>query len=188
MTRLIPLLVAAIACAGVAVAQIPAAKAPAAKAPSAKASAPKAAPPAAAYDAQDPQSLIGLLTAVGAQAQTGRKDEDSVFVAVKSPAANFSIQFAGCDRQGRSCQAALFDNPMDARSPTLVQINAFNQASVTCRAYVDTGNKPHVLYSAVLMRSDSREAARTHLAAWQGCIVEGRNFVADPAGFLANAA
>ena len=38
------------------------------------------------------------------------------------------------------------------------------------------------------MRDAILATARTHLAAWQGCIVEGRNFVADPTGFLANAA
>jgi hypothetical protein len=184
------LLAAALACvAAAAPAKSPpkAAVKPAAAKPAApKPAAPKAAP--VAFDAQDPQSLIALLTDAGAKAQTGRKDADSVFVSVTSTAANFSIQFAGCDRSGRNCQAALYDDLLAAKAPTLVQVNGFNQTSVTCRIYLDQANKPHVVYSALLLKSDARKSAETHLAAWQGCIVEGRNFVTDPAGYLANAA
>jgi hypothetical protein len=166
----------------------PAAAAPAAKAPAAKAApAPKSAAPAGPFDAQNPQSLIELLTLAGARAQTGRKDEDSVFVTVTSTASNFSVQFVGCDRQGRKCQAAVFDD-MEAGAPTLAQINGFNQASATCRVYLDKSPKAHVLYSALLLKTDTRDSAMTHLAAWQGCIVEGRAFLADPVRYLAEAA
>jgi hypothetical protein len=170
----------------------PPAKAPAKPAPKPAAAPAKPAParatPAAPFDARDPQSLIGLLTEAGARAQTGRRDGDSVFVTVGSTAANFSVQFAGCDRAGKGCQAALFDALLEAGTPTLAQVNGFNQTSVTCRVYIDRGNKAHVLYSQVLMASDTRDSARTHLAAWQGCLVDSRDFVRDPVAYLANAA
>jgi hypothetical protein len=192
MTRpSLALLAAALACIAAAPAKAPPSKAPtpkaAAKPAAAKPAAPKPTAPAA-YDAQDPQSLIALLTDAGAKAQPGRRDADAMFVAVTSTAANFSVQFAGCDRSGRNCQAALYDALLDVKAPTLVQVNGFNQTSVTCRVYLDQGNKPHVVYSAVLLKSDVRKSAETHLAAWQGCIVEARNFVTDPTGYLANAA
>lgn len=153
--------------------------------------APKAAarPPAApAWDAQSPQALIELLTAAGAKAQVARREEDTVFATVTSTAANFSVQFAGCNAQGRACQAVLFDALLPTGSPTLAQVNGFNQTSVMCRLYQDRTGKAHVLYSSILARADTRDSLRTHLAAWQGCLVEGRDFVKDPVQYLANAA
>jgi hypothetical protein len=185
------LLAAAVCCAAAAPPQKPPAKAPAAKSPAPKAPAAKAAPkpPAAApWDAQSPQGLMDLLAAAGAKAQVARKDEDAIFLTVTSAAANFSIQFAGCNAQGRGCQAALFDAILEKGAPTLPQVNGFNQTSVMCRLYQDRTGKAHVLYSSILTRADTRDSVRTHLAAWQGCLVEASDFVRDPVTYLANAA
>jgi hypothetical protein len=162
----------------------PAAKAPA-KPPPAK---PAAAAPAAAFESTNPQSLMTLLGDAGAKVQTNRRDEDSVFVAVTSTAANFSLQFAGCNPQGRACKAVLFDTLVEGGAPTLQQINGFNQTSVFCRLYQDKQGKPHATYAALLVKSDTRDSAVNHLAAWQGCIAESRDFVRDPVSYLSNAA
>lgn len=175
MRRLI-LLLAALAC----LAAAPAPRSAPPKPPPAKAATP--------FDAQNPQGLVGLLTDAGAKAQTSRREEDSVFVAVTSTAANFSLQFAGCGPQGRGCQAALFDSLLDGGAPTLAQINGFNQTSVFCRIYQDKAGRPHAIYAALLVKSDTRETALTHLAAWQGCLGEARDFQRDPVAYLANAA
>lgn len=156
-----------------------------AAAPQPKTTAPKA---AAAFDAQNPQSLMGLIGDAGAQVQTNRRDGDSVFVTVASAAANFSVQFAGCSPQGRACQAALFDHQLDGGSPTLAQVNGFNQTSVFCRIYQDKAGKAHAIYAALLVKSDTRDSGLLHLAAWQGCLGEARDFVRDPVAYLANAA
>jgi len=184
------LLPAAALCLAAAPAPQPPAKTPPAKAAPAKAPAAKTTPatPAAVYDAQNPQGLMGILGAAGARVQTNRKEEDAVFVTVTSTAANFSLQFAGCNPQGRACQAALFDSLLDGAAPTLGQINGFNQSSVVCRIYQDKGGKAHAIYAALLVKSDNRDAAMTHLAAWQGCIGEARDFLRDPVAYLANAA
>lgn len=174
MRRLL-LIPAALACVAAAPAKAPAPKAPAAR-------------PAAAYDAQNPQSLTGLIAGLGAKTQTGRREEDSVFVTVTSAAATFSLQFAGCNAQGQGCQAALFDSLVDGGAPTLPQINGFNQTSVFCRIYQDKAGKPHAIYAAMLVKSDTRDSAMTHVAAWQGCLAEARDFVRDPVAYLANAA
>jgi hypothetical protein len=179
MRRLI-LIPAAFAC--LAAAPQPA-RAPA-KAPAVK---PAPAKPVA-FDSQNPRSLSGLLVELGAKAQTSRREEDSVFVTVTSAAANFSLQFAGCDAQGQACKAALFDSPMPVGAPTLAQINGFNQTSVFCRIYQDKAGKPHATYAAMLVKSDTRDSAMTHLAAWQGCLAEARDFLRDPVAYLANAA
>lgn len=164
---------------------------PAPKAPAPKAAAPKAAPakaPAAGpYDAGNPQSLTDLLAAAGATASAKRREGDSVFVAIASTAANFSVQFAGCNANGRGCQAVLFDSLMDAPSPTLAQLNAFNQSSVVCRVYQDRAAKPHVTYAALLVKSDTRETGQVHLAAWRGCLADAATFVRDPNAYLATA-
>ena len=179
---------AALICAGAAHAQKPAQKAPPVKAPAAKAAPKPATPAVPAWDGQNPQSLIDLLATAGAKSQVGRKEEDTVFLTVTSKAANFSVQFAGCNAQGRGCQAALFDALLDKGSPTLAQVNGFNQTSVMCRLYQDRTGKVHVLYSGILTKADTRDSVRTHLAAWQGCLVEARDFVRDPVDYLANAA
>ena len=155
---------------------------------------PKSAPPrpvaaaAGAFDAQNPQSLMDMLGAAGAKVQTKGRDEESVFVAVTSTAANFSMQFAGCTPQGRSCRAVLLDAAQAPAGVTGAQINAFNQTSVMCRVYQDRAGAPHVLYSALLFKTMSRDDAATHLQAWQGCLADGRDFLKDPVGYLANAA
>jgi len=175
---------AALAC----LAAAPAPKAPPAKTPAAKAPPAKAAPPATPFDATNPQSLMDLLGSAGANVQTSRKEEDAVFVAVTSTAAAFSLQFAGCNPQGRACRAVLLDGPMAKSPATTAQINAFNQTSVMCRLYQDRTGVPHVLYSAILFRSMTRDDAATHLLAWQGCLADGRDFLRDPVAYLANAA
>lgn len=181
MTRHLLLLPAALLC----LAAAPAPKSAPAKAPAAKAAPAK---PAARYDAQNPQGLMDILGAAGAKVQTTRREADSVFVIVTSTAANFSLQFAGCTPQGRGCQAALFDGLLDGGAPTLSQINGFNQTSVFCRIYQDKGGKAHAIYAALLVKSDTRDTATTHLAAWQGCLGEARDFQRDPVAYLANAA
>ena len=50
---------------------------------------------------------MGILDAAGAKVQTNRREEDAVFVTVTSAAANFSMQFAGCSKEGRACRAVL---------------------------------------------------------------------------------
>lgn len=120
-----------------------------------------------AFDAQNPQSLMTIVGKAGAAVQTKARDQDSVFVAVTSTAANFSMQFAGCTPQGRECRAVLLDAAMDRAAVTGGQINAFNQTSVMCRIYQDRAGAPHVLYSAILFRTMSRTDAETHLQAWQ---------------------
>ena len=161
---------------------------PAPKAPPAKAQTARAAAAAAGFDAQNPQALMDLLGAAGAKVQTRSRDGDAVFVAVTSAAANFSMQFAGCTPQGRACRALLLDAAMDRAAVSAAQINAFNQTSVMCRLYQDRAGAPHVLYSAVLFRTMTRDDAATHLQAWQGCLADSREFLKDPVEYLANAA
>jgi hypothetical protein len=169
----------------------PAPKTAPAKPPPAKAAPAKAAParPAAGpFDAQNPQGLMGILDAAGAKVQTSRREGDAVFVAVTSTAANFSMQFAGCDAQGRGCKAVLLDGGFERGAATIAQYNAFNQTSVMCRLYQDRAGVPHVLYSAILVRSMTRDDATLHLQAWQGCLADARDFLKDPVAYLANAA
>lgn len=142
----------------------------------------------AAFDSQNPQSLTDLLAGAGAKAATPRRDGDAVFVGVSSAAADFSLQFAGCGAQGRGCQAVLFDSQLDGAQATLGQINSFNQTSVACRLYQDRMGRAHATYAALLLRSDTRDSATTHLAAWQGCLGQARDFARDPAAYLADAA
>lgn len=191
--RALLILPAALACLAAAPAQkAPAPKAPATKAAPAKApakpAAAKAAPPGGAFDATNPQAIMDLLGQAGAKVQTNRKQDDAVFVTVTSPAASFSLQFAGCNAQGRGCRAFLLDGAMERGPATTAQINAFNQTSVMCRIYQDKAGLPHVLYSAILFKTMSREDASTHLFAWQGCLADGRDFNRDPIAYLANAA
>lgn len=186
MTRPLLLLPAALLCLAAAPAPKSApAKAPAPKTTTAK---PAAKPAAGPYDAQNPQGLMDLLGAAGAKVQTSRREADAVFVTVTSTAANFSLQFAGCNTQGRACQAALFDSLLDGGAPTLSQINSFNQTSVFCRIYQDKTGKAHAIYAALLVKSDTRDSALTHLAAWQGCLGEAGGFARDPIAYLAEAA
>ena len=90
--------------------------------------------------------------------------------------------------QGRGCKAILLDSAMERAQATTAQLNAFNQTSVMCRIYQDRAGQPHVVYSAILFRSMTREDASTHMLAWQGCLADGRDFNRDPVAYLANAA
>jgi hypothetical protein len=156
--------------------------------------APRKAAPAAApqrsgpFDARDPASLIALLTSLGARAEVARREGDAVFLTVTSPTEVFSAQFAGCDAQGRACQALLFDRQGAEGAPTGAQINAFNQTSVMCRLYQDKGGRPHAEYSTLLFPHDGRAEMLMHLNAWRGCIGDFAAFLKDPTGYLASAA
>lgn len=171
--------------------------APAPKAPPPKPAAAKAAPkpaapagkpaPAGFVDARDPASMVVLLAAAGAKGEIAHREADSVFLAVTSATVSFTAQFAGCDAQGRKCAVVLFDNQNAGPSPTLGQINSFNQTSATCRSYQDKAGKAHVLYSTLLFASDSSERITQQLAAWRGCLAEFGSFVKDPTAYLAEA-
>ena len=164
--------------------QKPAAK-PAAAAKPAPA---KATPsPVANFDARNPASVVELLNAGGGKAAIARKDPDAVLVTVNSVAANFSLQFAACDAQGRACKAVQFDSQVEAPGPSFAQLNAFNQTSAMCRGTEDKTGKPHVLYSTLLFADDTYDHFRTQIAAWTGCIGEFRNFLKDPNAYLASA-
>lgn len=178
----LPVLLAALALAGPVAAQAP-------KAASAKAAPAKPSPAAAAgpFNAQDPSSLTGLLNAAGAKAQVGQRDADAVLVTVTSPAADFTVQFVGCDAQGRACKAALFDFAAKSSSPTLAHLNGFNQSSALCRAHQARGGVAHVTYSALLFRGDTRQEMTTHVDAWRGCLGDFAAFLKDPPGYLAAA-
>jgi hypothetical protein len=173
------LILAALACTAASPkpAQKPAAK-PAAAAPAR----------AGALDTRDPASLIAVLSGLSAQAQVARREGDAVFVTVTSPTETFSAQFAGCDAQGRNCQALLFDRQGGQGAPTLGQLNAFNQTSVMCRLYQDKGGRPHVLYSTLLFPGDGHAELLMHVNAWRGCIGDFEAFLKDPTGFLASSA
>jgi hypothetical protein len=161
---------------------------PAATKPAAKAAPAKATPsPVANFDARNPASVVELLNAGGGKAAIARKDPDAVLVTVNSVAANFSLQFAACDAQGRACKAVQFDYMEDKPGPTFAQVNAFNQTSATCRGTEDRSGKPHVLYSTLLFEDEPYDHFRTHVLAWTGCIGEFRNFLKDPADYLASA-
>jgi hypothetical protein len=167
----------------------PAPKAPAGKPSAAAKPAPaKATPsPVANFDARNPASVVELLNAGGAKAAIARKDTDAVLVTVASVAANFSLQFAACDAQGRACKAVQFDSLVEAPGPTFAQLNAFNQTSAMCRGTEDKTGKPHVLYSTLLFADDTYDHFRTQISAWTGCIGEFRNFLKDPSAYLASA-
>jgi len=163
--------------------------------PAPRAAKPAAAKPAAAgparagaVDPRDPATLIGILSGLGAKAEIARRDGDAVFVSVTAPTEAFSAQFAGCDPQGRACQAVLFDRLGAHGAPTLAQLNAFNQTSVMCRLYQDKAGKPHVQYSALLFAREGRPEMLMHINAWRGCIGDFETFLRDPTGFLAGAA
>ena len=178
MVRTALLLAAAVFLMGAAPAAKPAPPKAAAAKPPARAAAP------AGFDARDPTGLVALLTAAGAKAQVGKPQDDGVLVTVTSVAANFSVQFVGCDAHGRACKAAVFDDP-ETGAPSLPQLNAFNQSSALCRGYQDRSGKPHVLYSALLFPDATRAQAVQQLGAWQGCIGEFRQFAKDPVSYLA---
>jgi hypothetical protein len=139
------------------------------------------------FDARDPASMIAILGSAGAKAEVAHKEADAVYLAVSATAAAFTAQFAGCDAQGRKCAVALFDSVADKPSPTLSQINAYNQTSAMCRGFQDKGGKAHVVYSTLLFPTDSRERITQQLVAWRGCLAEFRDFVADPVAYLAAA-
>lgn len=160
-------------------------------APKAATNKPAAAKPAAsarALDSRDPASMVAVLSGLGAEATIARRDGDAVFLTVTSASEVFSAQFAGCDAQGRGCQAVLFDRQGGEGAPTLAQLNAFNQTSVMCRLYQDRSGRPHVQYSALLFPNDGRAELMMHLNAWRGCSGDFNAFLKDPAGFLAGAA
>ena len=163
------------------------------KPPAVRPSAAKPAPakpkpsPVANFDARNPASVVELLNAGGGKAAIARKDADAVLVTVSSIAANFSLQFAACDAQGRACKAVQFDSMVEAPGPSFAQLNAFNQTSAMCRGTEDKTGKPHVLYSTLLFADDTYDHFRTQISAWTGCIGEFRNFLKDPNAYLASA-
>jgi len=163
------------------------APAPAKSAPAKTAPAKPTAAAPGDFDARNPMSLVDLLNTAGGKAQISGKEQDSVLVTVTSTAADFSMQFAGCDSHGRACKVVLFDNMTDKAGPSFAQLNAFNQTSAMCRGYEDKTGRPHVVYSTLLFADDSKARLRQQFLAWTGCIGDFRTFLKDPNAYLAAA-
>lgn len=157
---------------------------PAAKPAPAK---PVAATPSGAFNAQDPASLIALVATMDAKAEIMRSTDTEVFLKVSTPSFAFNVQYTGCDARGRSCQGFAFSTHSDTQKTNLAQLNAFNQTSITCRVFQDRVGKPHVMYTALLSRADTREEMRSHIGVWQGCLGTFGVFLSDPVGYLASA-
>ncbi|MDP3658865.1 YbjN domain-containing protein [Phenylobacterium sp.] len=204
MLKRLPLLIAALALAAASPTPdkpAPAKPQPAKAAPAAKPAGPKAvadkpaapkpaAPKPAAsgpFDARDPASLVALLATMDAKGEVSRTGDNDV--AVKVTAANFSfgVQYVDCNAQGKACQAMAFSTGAEKRGATLVQLNAFNQTSISCRAFQDAAGRPHVMYAAILSSHDVRDEMRTHIGVWQGCLSTFGAFLSDPAAYLASA-
>jgi hypothetical protein len=165
----------------------PAAGKPAASAPK-KAPEPAApATPSGPFDARNPADLIALLASMGAQGQVTNRQDDVVALKFSNPAYSFSVQFAGCDAQGRACKALAFSGVSDARTATVAQINGFNQTSINCHAFQDNAGKPHAWYSALVFASTTRDDMVTHIGAWQGCWASFGDFLKNPTAYLAAA-
>jgi hypothetical protein len=161
-------------------------KKPAAHRPAAARPAPRPSTGAATVDATDPATLVDLATTGGAKAQVAHKEADTVLVTVTTTYESFSVQYAGCNPDGRQCKAALFDSQA-AGAPSLIQINGFNQASAMCRGYIDKSGKAHVVMSMLLFPDAKGTHLVTELSAWQGCVAEFTGFAKDPVAYLANA-
>jgi hypothetical protein len=158
----------------------------------APAKAPPAARPAAApaevYDPLDPASLITVLAGMDAKAQVAGKTADGVVLKVATPTSfTFGVQFSGCDAQARKCKAMAFTTASSSFKPTLAQFNGYNQTSLTCRVWQDKGGGANVMYSTLLSPRDTAAEARTHIAAWQGCLASFGEFLKDPSAYLASA-
>jgi len=161
---------------------------PAKPAPRPAAAKPAAAKPAAgAFDARDPASLIDLLSTMGAKGEIVRTNESDVFMKVSTPGFAFTAQYVDCDAKGRACGGVAFSTFSEQGRSTLAQLNAFNQTSISCRVFDDQAGKPHVMYSALVSRTDTREEMRNHLGVWQGCLSTFGLFLSDPIGYLASA-
>jgi hypothetical protein len=147
---------------------------------------PAAKPALAAFDAADPTGLMAILGAGGLKARIARRDADAVLVSAASPQANFSVQFVQCDAAGKACKAALFDSQA-VGSPSLAQINDYNQASALCRGYMDKSGKAHVTMPLLLHADDKRAHVVTAVSAWAGCIGDFETFAKNPVAYLAAA-
>jgi hypothetical protein len=143
--------------------------------------------PSGPFDARDSADVAALLGALGGKAEVASKDKTGVLLKVSSPAGGFTVQFDGCNQQGRLCQAMQFEAFAEAKTATLAEVNAFNQASLACRIFQDKQGKPHVAYSALVFGSTSRTEAVTHVNAWRGCLSDFAAFLKDPPGYLASA-
>lgn len=163
------------------------AQAPAPKPAAKPAPAKPATPPASAFNAQDPASLIALIATLDAKGEIVRSTDTEVFLKVSTPSFAFNVQYAGCDARGRSCQGLAFSTFSQTQKTNLAQLNAFNQTSITCRVFQDQTGRPHVMYSTLLSRADTREEMRNHIGVWQGCMGTFGVFLSDPVGFLASA-
>jgi len=148
---------------------------------------PAASAPQGPFDARDPASLIALLGSMDATATVAERTDTDVKLAVKTPNFSFGAQFVDCAASGKGCQGLAFSTASQEQHATLAQINAFNQTSVTCRAFQDKASKPHVVYATILSPTDTREEMRTHLGVWQGCLASFGAFLQDPNGYLAAA-
>jgi hypothetical protein len=152
---------------------------------------PAAKPPPAApqgpFNSRDPASLTALLATMQAKAQVVRTTEDGVELTVATPTFSFGVQYVDCGPGKNACKALAFSTASETQRANLAQLNAFNQSSISCRAFQDAVGKPHVMYSTLLFAADTRETMRAHLGVWQGCLASFGGFLSDPNGYLATA-
>lgn len=139
------------------------------------------------FDARDPASLIALLGSMDAKATVASRADGAVKLQVVTPNFSFGAQYVDCATSGTGCRGLAFTTSSAEQHATLVQLNGFNQTSITCRVFQDKAGQPHVVYSTILSPTDTREEMRNHLGVWQGCLASFGAFLNDPNGYLAAA-
>lgn len=139
---------------------------------------------AAAFDARDPASVAAYLTTLGATAKPS-PGQGAGFYDVTTPGGNFGLQFVGCDKTGKACEALAFSTAFERKGATMAHLNAFNRSQVSCRGFMGDDGRPNVMYSTLVTARMPAEEMRLHVGAWQGCLALFSEFSRDPAGFLA---
>ncbi|HEX5377240.1 MAG TPA: YbjN domain-containing protein [Phenylobacterium sp.] len=136
------------------------------------------------FDARDPDKMIALLTALGAQAKVTGRESGQVFLAVVTPGGEFGAQMIGCDGGGKACHAIALFSTYEKKGATLAQINDFNRSQLACRGILTPDGRPSVMYSTLVNLRMTADETRQHIGVWQGCLTGFSEFTTDPIDFL----
>lgn len=140
---------------------------------------------AASFDGREPDEFAKALGDAGATDVKVKpmKEGEGHYIIATAVDGDITIGFKACGRR-KQCQYVLMQARWDADSVTLHQLNAWNQWTINCPAYLDTDRSPFVWNTLTLYGDESRTRVAQLAKNYFGCVQDFDAFVGDPDQFL----
>lgn len=135
------------------------------------------------FDARQPASIAEALKDAGATNIEVKKEEESEYILADKGELKFSVDFYTCGNR-RQCREVVLIANWDTDTVSLYQINAWNQWTYECPAFLNDKKEPYVWLTLTMYGDERRTRIAQYAKNYFTCLDTFHDFVGDPEEFL----